>query len=132
MKIGKEVERINRVMSLVGTEENEKKKKICDELKKKQRADGRWGIIIRDMEQQKEIGRNVRKYCLHEELLFARKEKSRNRWVLCIPEEDIQKVLKIFHDEQLKVNCKGCFGFMERNDPGYKRICKVMSYLSAK
>lgn len=80
------------------------KKKLEDVYSKwgqKQRSDNHWGKIIREMEKQGNDRMGTKRYCLYGGLLFMEKRQSRNKCVLCIPEDDVEFILHKFHDDNL-------------------------------
>lgn len=96
-KIEKDTKLKSKILYLRAKEEHGQKE--ISQLAAKQRSDGRWGVILRNIEERGMMRQGVKRYCMHAELLFLRRKESRNGWVLCISKEEVMKVLKSYHDE---------------------------------
>lgn len=95
----KEVNRKGKMMAL--TERGVKGRQIVRRLAEEQRADKKWGRIMQEMERRTSIMQGKQRYCLHAGLLFLEKREARNKWVLCVPEAEVENILKEFHDGKL-------------------------------
>lgn len=61
--------------------------------------DEKWGKIIQVIEQQPVLEES--NYCIHEGILFKKKKQARNKWLICIPSKDREKVLHKYHEGEL-------------------------------
>lgn len=76
-------------------------RKLVKQIKDHQKTDKVWGKIRQDVEKGCIQSGGKRNYCIWEDILFLEKKRARNKWVVCIPEEDILQLLKAFHEKSL-------------------------------
>lgn len=77
------------------------KRRLAEKIKDEQKADDKWKIIISKMGSQTGKVYKGKEYCKHGGVLFLKKPETRNNWVLCIPGQEIKRVLEEYHDNRL-------------------------------
>lgn len=97
------------------TEEAEEKNVQVGLIGSSQMLDDRWKRIIEEMSEEgfNKVGK--KQYRLCQGRLFMEKPDARNGWVLCIPKQEIQAVLKQYHEGNLH--------------PGISRMQRMMKNL---